>query len=92
MQEMERSTNGLENFDAEVVEGFGKEWAAFDQSGVSRQELRQAFEKYFAIFPASALNTQVVGFNARVRQWPVGFFCGSFGQRTPLCGRERGSS
>jgi len=64
MQEMERSTNALENSDAAVVEGFGKEWAAFDQSCVSRQELRQAFERYFAIFPASALNTQSVGFDA----------------------------
>jgi len=64
MSDANRSTGALANVDAAVVEGFGKEWAAFDQSGVSRQELRRAFEKYFAIFPASALNEQAVGFDA----------------------------
>jgi ubiquinone/menaquinone biosynthesis C-methylase UbiE len=64
MRALDRSTNALENSDAAVVKGFGREWAAFDQSGVSQQELRQAFEKYFALFPASALNEQAAGFDA----------------------------
>jgi hypothetical protein len=54
----------FKNVDDEVVSSFGKEWSAFDQSGMSRSELREIFSKYFAIFPENALNQNAVGFDA----------------------------
>ena len=54
----------LRNADPAVVEGFGKEWSHFDQSGAEQEELRQIFERYFAIFPKDALNPHAVGFDA----------------------------
>jgi ubiquinone/menaquinone biosynthesis C-methylase UbiE len=43
--------NGHANLDAQTVDGFGEEWARFDQSGASAEELKDAFEKYFSEFP-----------------------------------------
>jgi len=37
--------------DAATVEGFGREWTAFDQSGVDEADLRRVFVSYFAVFP-----------------------------------------
>ncbi|HUF84026.1 MAG TPA: class I SAM-dependent methyltransferase [Acidimicrobiia bacterium] len=41
--------------DAASVEGFGREWAAFDQSGVDEADLRRIFDAYFAVFPWDTL-------------------------------------
>ncbi len=54
----------MTNLDKPTVDGFGKEWAAFDQSGVAEAELRAIFEAYFRIFPWSALPDGAVGFDA----------------------------
>src|SRR4051794_25060184 len=54
----------LKNADSKVVEGFGKEWSTFDQSGTNSQELHQVFSDYFSIFPTSSLNEDAVGFDA----------------------------
>ena len=44
-----------ENVDERTVRGFGEEWSRFDQRGASDEELRKAFDSYFAIFPWSKL-------------------------------------
>src|SRR5688500_15631598 len=53
-------TNGT--MDAQTVEGFGDEWAAFDQSGQDPRERRSEFERYFSVFPFAGLE-QAEGFD-----------------------------
>lgn len=50
------------NIDSRTVEGFGEEWARFDQSGVPT-ELDLVFEDYFAIFPWDRLPPKAEGFD-----------------------------
>jgi ubiquinone/menaquinone biosynthesis C-methylase UbiE len=64
VQKNKVSGSELTNADSAVVDGFGKEWSAFDQSGTDAAELRAIFDRYFAIFPREALNHQAVGFDA----------------------------
>ncbi len=52
-----------DNIDLQVVEGFGKEWSEFDQSGVSLEELERIFHEYFSIFPFSMLPEDAKGFD-----------------------------
>src|SRR5437588_5937177 len=54
----------LKNVDAEVVEGFGKEWSAFSFGEQYTAELRKFFDDYFYIFPAEVLIPTAVGFDA----------------------------
>ena len=51
------------NIDPLTVEGFGEEWAAFDQSELDDQEHRDLFERYFAIFPFDDLPPDAEGFD-----------------------------
>lgn len=51
------------NIDAKTVAGFGEEWSRFDQTGMSEIELREQFERYFAVFPWDALPENAVGFD-----------------------------
>jgi ubiquinone/menaquinone biosynthesis C-methylase UbiE len=51
------------NRDELVVEGFGHEWSAFDQSGASAEDLARAFEGYFSIFPWQNLPENAKGFD-----------------------------
>jgi len=46
-----------------TVESFGSEWARFDQSQLSSQELDTLFRKYFDIFPWDALPPAAEGFD-----------------------------
>jgi ubiquinone/menaquinone biosynthesis C-methylase UbiE len=39
------------NIDLETVDGFGREWEAFDQTGLTSEELRETFDAYFSLFP-----------------------------------------
>lgn len=48
-------STGEVNIDRQTVEGFGEEWAAFDQTALSRKELELLFSQYFAVFPLSEL-------------------------------------
>lgn len=43
------------NIDRKTVEGFGEEWAAFDQFELDEDEHRELFEGYFALFPFDEL-------------------------------------
>jgi SAM-dependent methyltransferase len=51
------------NLDDKTVEGFGEEWSRFDQVGLSDDELRAQFAKYFKVFPWDALPAGATGFD-----------------------------
>jgi SAM-dependent methyltransferase len=51
------------NIDRKTVEGFGEEWAAFDQRALAGEELRAFFDSYFAIFPFDSLPPGAEGFD-----------------------------
>lgn len=52
-----------ENLDARTVEGFGQEWAAYDQSALPAEEHQRLFEAYFSIFPWSDMPPGAEGFD-----------------------------
>jgi len=56
-------TSRTPNLDPKTVAGFGEEWAAYDQSELSADELRQLFETYFSIFPFDELPAEAEGFD-----------------------------
>lgn len=49
------------NEDPRTVEGFGREWATFDQTTLSAEEHEAIFNTYFAIFPWEELADDAVG-------------------------------
>jgi SAM-dependent methyltransferase len=51
------------NIDLATVEGFGAEWAAFDQTRLGAREYQAAFDAYFGIFPFAELPEQAEGFD-----------------------------
>jgi ubiquinone/menaquinone biosynthesis C-methylase UbiE len=51
------------NIDQKVVNDFGKEWADFDQSSLSTDDLLYLFNSYFDIFPWHKLPENAVGFD-----------------------------
>jgi len=51
------------NLDLPTVEGFGREWRAFDQSNLAESEYDELFERYFSIFPFDALPPHAEGFD-----------------------------
>lgn len=51
------------NVDAATVEGFGREWEAFDQTGFSAEDLDRLALEYFWIFPFDALPPDAEGFD-----------------------------
>ena len=53
----------LENLDKKTVESFGDEWSKFDQSGLSEEEGKKIFDKYFSIFPWDSLPKNSTGFD-----------------------------
>ena len=53
----------MSNIDKTVVEDFGNEWTAFNQSDLSDAELAQAFDQYFDIFPFDSLAPDAAGFD-----------------------------
>src|SRR4051812_40315357 len=58
------SSEGRGNVDEVTVESFGREWARFDQTGMTPEERRQHFDAYFAVFPWDALPDGAEGFDA----------------------------
>lgn len=52
-----------ENLDAATVEGFGEEWARFEQDKLSPEELQTWFERYFSEFPWAHLPPDARGFD-----------------------------
>jgi len=57
------SESGSRNVDPDTVDGFGREWEAFDQRAVSPAELDALFERYFSLFPWQQLPAHAVGFD-----------------------------
>ena len=51
------------NLDPTTVKGFGEEWTRFDQSGLSRNELEEIFNRYFHVFPMEVLSSESSGFD-----------------------------
>lgn len=51
----------MNNLDLNTVEGFGEEWARFDQSTLNPKQLETVFQQYFAIFPWDQLPKDAVG-------------------------------
>lgn len=51
------------NIDHKTVDGFGEEWAAFDQSDLPPDEQRRIFDDYFSVFPFAELPPQAEGFD-----------------------------
>lgn len=52
-----------DNVDWKTVEGFGQEWAAFDQEALRGEEYAALFDAYFHIFPFGSLPENAVGFD-----------------------------
>jgi ubiquinone/menaquinone biosynthesis C-methylase UbiE len=51
------------DLDTKTVEGFGDEWTRFDQSGMTDEDTRILFDRYFSIFPWKDLPENPVGFD-----------------------------
>ena len=51
------------NIDPATVEGFGREWATFDQTKLDEREHLRAFEAYFSVFPFETLPPGAEGFD-----------------------------
>lgn len=62
------------NVDPKVVEAFGREWNAYDQSDMPREEFDHRFETYFSIFPWDRLAPNSEGFDLGCGsgRWAVG--------------------
>jgi len=53
----------VSNIDKRTVDDFGEEWATFSQEKLSREELQQQFDRYFAIFNWASVNKNAKGFD-----------------------------
>jgi len=51
------------NIHRETVDGFGKEWAAFDQTKLTGAEYQKLFDEYFGVFPFDDLPAEAEGFD-----------------------------
>jgi SAM-dependent methyltransferase len=62
------------NIDLKTVEGFGEEWAAFDQEGLEDAEYSMLFGSYFAVFPFDRLPENAEGFDlgCGTGRWALG--------------------
>ena len=60
---MAADQTGKSNIDLATVEGFGREWASFDQTALGEEEHQRLFDIYFSIFPFSDLPRDAQGFD-----------------------------
>jgi SAM-dependent methyltransferase len=51
------------NLDKSTVEGFGQQWATYDQSALPPDERQELFNHYFSIFPFELLTPSAEGFD-----------------------------
>lgn len=56
-------TSETGNIDPKTVDGFGEEWAAFDQTDLPPDEQRRIFDDYFSVFPFNDLPAGAEGFD-----------------------------
>jgi SAM-dependent methyltransferase len=55
--------NRKQNLDLKTVEGFGDEWATYDQTAPTSEEMEAVFGSYFAVFPWDRLPASAQGFD-----------------------------
>ena len=62
------------NIDLKTTEGFGEEWAAFDQEALEDTEFSMLFGNYFAVFPFDQLPADAEGFDlgCGTGRWALG--------------------
>jgi len=60
---MKAASKVPKNADQKVVDGFGDEWARFDQRDLEDSELQAAFDGYFKIFPWEKIGATAEGFD-----------------------------
>lgn len=60
---MNQPTSVGPNVDPLTVEGFGEEWASFDQTALTPEELATRFDEYFCVFPWDSLPENAEGFD-----------------------------
>ena len=53
----------MTNIDTATVEGFGEEWAAFDQTAMKDDEWQHHFDGYFSLLDFKTLRPDAVGFD-----------------------------
>lgn len=51
------------NLDPATIDGFGREWATYDQSALVGEEYDTTFQEYFEVFPFDALPADAEGFD-----------------------------
>jgi SAM-dependent methyltransferase len=51
------------NIDEATVEGFGREWDAYDQTSLAEPEHQALFDAYFSVFPFASLPAEAEGFD-----------------------------
>ena len=68
------STDSTPNIDLKTVEGFGEEWAAFDQERLEDAEYDMLFGNYFKVFPFDKLLPDAEGFDlgCGTGRWALG--------------------
>ena len=55
--------SGDRNVDQQTVDGFGREWALYDQTALAPSELEWMFNAYFSVFPFDDLPSASEGFD-----------------------------
>lgn len=60
---MTQEAGSRKNIDLKTVEGFGKEWAAYDQDQLDPEEHKRLFEAYFSLFSFATLPFNSEGFD-----------------------------
>ena len=63
MMALRQQPDRSENIDPATVEGFGREWSAFDQQLLDREEQTMLFGQYFSEFPWQDLPLNAEGFD-----------------------------
>jgi SAM-dependent methyltransferase len=58
-----QSPKSPENIDTKVVADFGREWTTFGQENLVGEELTEAAEEYFRIFPFELVDATSIGFD-----------------------------
>ena len=53
----------MKNIYEKIVEDFGEEWSTYNQSSITNEELKQAWNQYFEMFPFKELSNDAEGFD-----------------------------
>ena len=53
----------MTNLEKEVINDFGNEWRAYNQSSLKKSEIEKLFTNYFQIFPFDRINKKSIGFD-----------------------------